>query len=136
VSRPSLNAEQFIMSRRSAWRDDQWERIKDLLPGRVGDVEVTAQDNQWFVEGVLARYGAGIPLRDLPERFGDVPVVHTRWSRWSKTGVWERVFDHLAEDADNEYGMIDSTIVRAHQQSAGAQGGMPPQKLLGAAKAG
>jgi hypothetical protein len=37
--------------------------------------------------------------------------------------VWERVFQHLAEDADNEYAMIDATIVRAHQHSAGAKGG-------------
>ena len=38
-----------------------------------------------------------------------------------QAGVWERVFQHLAADADNEYAMIDSTIVRAHQHSAGAQ---------------
>jgi hypothetical protein len=31
------------------------------------------------------------------------------------------VFQHLAADADNEYAMIDSTIVRAHQHSAGAR---------------
>ena len=37
------------------------------------------------------------------------------------SGVWKRVFQHLAADADNEYAMIDSTIVRAHQRSAGAQ---------------
>ena len=47
--------------------------------------------------------------------------VHRRFSRWSKSGVWARVFRHLADDADNEYAMIDSTIVRAHQHSAGAQ---------------
>jgi transposase len=46
--------------------------------------------------------------------------VHTRFSRWAKGGVWARVFEHLAGDADNEYAMIDSTIVRAHQHSAGA----------------
>jgi transposase len=40
--------------------------------------------------------------------------------RWAKSGVWERVFQHLATDADNEYAVIDSTIVRAHQHSAGA----------------
>ena len=61
-------------------------------------------------------------------------MIHTRFSRWSKTGVWEQVFQHLADDADNEYAMIDSTIVRAHQHSAGARGGMRPQKLLVAAK--
>ncbi len=107
--------------RRYALRDDQWERIEGLLPGREGSVGVTARDNRLFVEAVLYRYRAGIPWRDLPERFGDPIQVHTRWSRWAETGVWKKVFDVLAADADNEYAMIDSTIVRAHQHSAGAQ---------------
>jgi transposase len=55
---------------RYAVRNDQWDRIKDLLPGRSGSVGVTAADNRLF-EGVLYRYRAGIPWRDLPERFGD-----------------------------------------------------------------
>jgi transposase len=107
--------------RRYALRDDQWDRIKELLPGREGSVGVTARDNRLFVEAVLYRYRAGIPWRDLPERFGDPIKIHTRFSRWAQSGVWERVFHHLAADADNEYAMIDSTIVRAHQHSAGAQ---------------
>ncbi len=61
---------------------------------------------------------------------GDFRVIHTRFSRWSKTGVWEQVFQQLADDADNEYAMIDSTIVRAHQHSAGAKGRMHLQKPL------
>jgi transposase len=126
-----------VTTRRYALRDDRWERIKDLLPGREGHVGVTAKDNRLscrtqlggdlrvdaplFVEAVLYRYRSGSAWRDLPERFGDFRVVHTRFSRWSKTGVWERVFEHLAADADNEYAAIDSTIVRAHQHSAGAK---------------
>jgi len=106
--------------RRYALRDDQWERIEDLLPGRPGHVGVTAKDNRLFVEAVLYRYRAGIPWRDLPERFGAWKKVHTRFCRWAKGGVWQRVFEHLADEADNEYAMIDSTIVRAHQHSAGA----------------
>jgi transposase len=106
--------------RRYALRDDQWERIEGLLPGRSGHVGVTAKDNRLFVEAVLYRYRAGIPWRDLPERFGPWKNVHTRFGRWAKAGVWERVFRHLASDADDEYAMIDSTIVRAHQHSAGA----------------
>jgi transposase len=51
---------------------------------------------------VLYRYRAGIPWRDLPERFGPWKAVHTRFSRWAATGVWARVFPHLAGDADNE----------------------------------
>ncbi len=124
-----------MTARRYALRDDQWERIKNLLPGREGTVGVTAKANRLFVEAVLYRYRAGIPWRDLPERFGDFRVVHTRFSRWSKTGVWKRVFQDLAnEEADNEYAMIDSTIVRAHQHSAGAKGGMQKAKPLDVAK--
>ena len=82
---------------------------------------MTAQDNRRFVEAVLYRYRTGMPWRDLPERFGDGVKVHRRFSRWAKSGVWERVFQYLAADADNEYAMIDSTIVHAHQHSVGAK---------------
>jgi transposase len=107
--------------RRYALRDDQWERIKDLLPGREGHVGVTARDNRLFVEAVIYRYRAGI---------------HTRFSRWATSGVWKRVFEILAADADNEYAMIDSTTVRAHQHSAGAQKKTARTKRSGPATAG
>ena len=123
------------MTRRHALRDDQWERIQGLLPGRKETVGVTAKDNRLFVEAIMYRYRAGIPWRDLPERFGDFRVVHTRFSRWSKRGVWQRVFAALAEAADTEYAMIDSTVVRAHQHSAGANGGMGRVSALVDAKA-
>jgi len=118
--------------RRYSLRDDQWIRIEHLLPGQAGHVGVTADDNRLFVEAVLYRYRAGIPWRDLPERFGDWKNVHQRFSRWCKSGVWKMVFTLLAADADNEYAMIDSTIVRAHQHSAGAQKKTPMTKRLGA----
>jgi transposase len=47
--------------RRYALRDDQWDRIKDILPGREGHVGATAKDNRLFVEAVLYRYRAGTP---------------------------------------------------------------------------
>lgn len=124
------------MVRRYGLRDDQWQRIEGLLPGREDTVGVTAKDNRLFVEAVLYRYRAGIPWRDLPERFGDYRVIHTRHMRWSKSGVWQRVFEHLAEEADNEYAMIDSTIVRAHQHAAGAKGGTKRRSASGAQKEG
>jgi transposase len=46
--------------------------------------------------------------------------IHTRFSRWAASGVWGKLFEILAADADNEYEMIDSTV-RAHQHSAGAK---------------
>jgi transposase len=124
------------MVRRYSLRDDQWERIKDLLPGRKATVGVTAKDNRCFVEAVLYRYRAGIPWRDLPVRFGDYRVIHTRHMRWSRSGVWQRVFEHLAEEADNEYAMMDSTIVRAHQHAAGAKGGTGTRSASDVRKAG
>jgi len=102
-------------------RDDQWDRIKDILPGREGHVGGTAPDNRLFVEAVLYRFRTGMPWRDLPARFGYWKSVHQRFSRWAKSGVFDRIFRLLASDADNEYMMIDATIVRAHQHSAGAQ---------------
>lgn len=123
------------MSSRYALREDQWDRIQGLLPGRAGHVGGPARDNRRFVEAVLYRYRAGIPWRDLPERFGDFRVIHTRHMRWSKSGVWERVFKHLAADADTAYAMIDATIIRAHQHAAGAKGGTK-RRNASAARAG
>ena len=102
-------------------RDDQFERIAALLLGKASDPGCTAADNRLFIEAVLYRYRAGIPWRDLPERFGDWKIVYQRFNRWAKSGVFERIFKLLASDHDNEYMMIDATIVRAHQHSAGAR---------------
>lgn len=111
------------MTRRHALTDTQWEQIKDLLPGKAGHVGAPAKNNRLFVDAVLYRYRCGIAWRDLPARFGDFRVVHLRHMRWSRSGVWLRVFDALSALPDNEYAMIDATIVRAHQHSAGAKGG-------------
>src|SRR3977135_4583639 len=121
--------------RRYALRDDQWDRIRDSLPGREVHGGATARDNRRFVAAVLYRYRAGMPWRDLPERFGDPIKIHTRFSRWAKSGVWKQIFEMLAAEADNEYAMIDSPIVPAHQHSAGAQKKTAKTRRSGAAKA-
>src|SRR5690348_9851245 len=105
--------------RRYALRDDQWERIEGLLPGRAGHVGVAAKDDRPFVDAVLHRYRAGIPWRDPPERSGARKKVRTRFCRWAEGGVWRRVLERSAGDADDEDAMLDSTVVRAHQHSAG-----------------
>jgi putative transposase len=66
---------------------------------------------------------------DLSERYGKWKTVHRRFSRWCHASVWERVFEALTADRDNRYLMIDSTIVRAHQQSATGKGGAKDQAL-------
>ncbi|MEH1901590.1 MAG: transposase [Nostoc sp.] len=77
-----------MTSRRYALRDDQWERIKDLLPGRDGYVGGTAKDNRLFVEAVLYRYRAGIPWRDLPFHVWGLPNrTHSLQSMEQNWGV-------------------------------------------------
>ena len=71
----------------------------------MGHVGGTARDTRLFVEAVLSRYRAGIPWRDLPERFGGWKHTHTRFSRWATSGVWARVFQALSADADTEYAL-------------------------------
>ena len=101
--------------------DDQWERIFHLLPGKPGDRGRTAVDNRLFVEAVLWIARAGAPWRDLPEDFGPWNSVYRRFARWQQSGVWERVFNELAKDADFEEVFIDSTVIRVHQHASGAQ---------------
>lgn len=111
------------MTKRYGLRDDQPERIKDWLPGRKGHVGWTAKNSRLFVEAVRFRYRAGIPWHYLPERFGDFPAIYTCHPCWSKSGVWQRTFEALAADTDNDYVMTDSTIMRTHQHSAGVKKG-------------
>ena len=101
----------------------QWGRIEGFLPGRPGHVGVTAKDNRNFVNGVLWVLRSGAQWKDLPASYGNWKSVHKRFTRWAKSGLWERIFRVLLEDSDNRYVMIDSTIVRAHQQAAGGKGG-------------
>jgi transposase len=105
---------------RKILRDDQYARIEAMLPGKASDVGVTAKDNRLFVEAVLWIARTGSPWRDLPTSFGPWNSVYKRFARWSDRGVWHRVFAELAKDADFEEVFLDSTIVRAHQHSAGA----------------
>lgn len=108
------------MRHRHAISDANWDRIKDLLPGRPGQHGGVAKDNRLFIDAVLWMGKTGAPWRDLPERFGDWNNVWKRFDRWAKKGVWQRVFEAL-QDPDLEWLILDSTVVRAHQHAAGAE---------------
>ena len=103
--------------------DTQWKAIKDFLPGKSTDVGRTAKDNRLFINAVLWILRSGARWADLPIRYGKYKSVHKRFTRWSLKGVWDKVFDVLTKDSNNFYLMIDSTIVRAHQQAATGRGG-------------
>ena len=96
----------------------QWERIAPMLPGKDSDPGRTGGDNRLFVNGCLWVLRSGAHWRDLPERYGKWKTLHKRFTRWAKAGVWDQVFASLIKDRDNQYLMLDSTLVRAHQQAA------------------
>ena len=122
------------MAKRYELTHAQWRRIAPLLPGKKGDPGRSAADNRLFVDGVLWVLRSGAHWHDLPERYGKWKSLHKRFSRWSIAGVWERLFEDLTRDADNQYLMLDSTLVRAHQQAATGKGG-PRIRLWGAPEA-
>lgn len=90
-----------------------------MVPQSIRRVQLASQDRV-FLEAVLYVMRTGIPWRDLPLRFGNWNSVYRRFARWSKRGVWNRLFADLAKDAVFEELYLDSTIVRAHQHAAGA----------------
>jgi len=104
--------------RRYEVTDQQWAKIVPLLPGQPGAAGRKAVDNRLFVNAVLWIARSGAPWRDLPERFGKWNSHYRRFRRWAQAGVWKDIFQALQE-ADLDWVMIDSTIVRAHQQAAG-----------------
>src|SRR5258708_8986732 len=95
-------------------RDDQWERIKDLLPGREGHVGGNAADNRLFIDAVLYRYRTGVPWRDLPARFGDWNIVYQRFTRWAKSGVFDRIFKFWLSDPNNQSMLLHPSLLHPH----------------------
>jgi len=116
--------------------DAQWARIEEHLPGRAGLPGRSGADNRLFVDAVLWLARTAAPWRDLPPEFGKWTGVHARFRRWAIAGVWERLFNALAEGeplsaigpramaSDVEYVPIDSTICKAHADATGARGGL------------
>lgn len=104
--------------------DEQWERVRPGLPGKVGNRGRSAADNRKFLDAVLWIAATGAPWRDLPESFGNWNSNFRRFRRWALKGVFDILFERLSGDRDFEYAMIDGTIVRVHQQGTGARGGL------------
>lgn len=102
-------------------REDQWERISEVLPGKDGDVGRSSVDNRRFVEAVIWIGRNGGRWRSLPADYGKWSSTHKRFKRWSDKGIWQMIFNTLAKDSDMEWVMIDSTIVRAHQHATGVK---------------
>ena len=108
------------MGHRHAISDADYDRVKDFLPGRPGQPGWVGKDNRQFLDAVLYIAKTGAPWRDLPPRLGNWNTQWRRFDRWSRKGVWGRVFAAL-QDPDLEWLILDSTVVRAHACAAGAK---------------
>ena len=118
-------------------RDDQWERLKEFVPGGRKGKRGPRSNNRLFLDALLWMTRSGGRWRDLPERFGSYQSVKRRYYRWIEMGVLDEILAALIREADLEWLMIDSTIVRAHQQAAGARrqkGGRMPKAWAGLAE--
>jgi putative transposase len=103
--------------------DRVWALMEAHLPGKASDPGRTGQNNRLFVEAIFWLARTGAHWRALPAHFGKWNSVYVRFNRWCRDGVFESLFRAMSDDRDFEYILVDSTIVRAHQHSAGAQKG-------------
>jgi transposase len=112
--------------RRHELSDGAWARIEPLLPAHPGQGG-RWRDHRQVVNGIVWKIRTGADWRDIPERYGPWQTLCQRFRRWSADGTWDRLLEHVQihDDAIGEVDMtgvcVDSTIVRAHQHSAGAR---------------
>ena len=108
--------------RRYEVTDAEWEKIRLYLPeAREGSRGRPAADSRKILNGICWILRSGAAWRDLPERYGPWQTVYKRFVKWSKAGIFEKIFKDLAADADLQDISIDSTCIKAHKASAGAK---------------
>src|SRR5690348_14193981 len=113
--------------RRGDLTDEQWQRLEPLLPPEKPGTGRPNEDHRQILNGILWIHRTGAPWRDLPRRYGPVGTVSSRFYRWRKAGIWQRILSDLQAEAqqrgeiDWELHFVDATIVRAHQHAAGAR---------------
>jgi transposase len=106
-----------------------WARMEPLLPSEQGGIGHPRLENRPIVETILWKHRTGAPWRDLPESFGPWNTVFTRFNRWNRSGVWQRVLETVRGEAGCEWVMVDGTVIRAQQHAAGAKRGTYIQAL-------
>lgn len=109
--------------RRHDISDEDWAKLQPHLPGQRGSWGGVAKDNRLFINAVFWILRTGSPWRDLPPDYGDWKNVHRRFCRWRDKGIWEKLLEIFADDADYEWLMIDASHVKVHPHAAGAKGG-------------
>jgi len=119
------------MRRRHNVSDDEWLLIEPHLP-KPKRARRPRKDARTLVNGMLWVFKTGAPWRDLPEYYGPWKTVYNNFLRWRDAGVWERILEGIKPDPEPLWQVIvDSTILKAHQHSAGAKKGQLVTNVLG-----
>lgn len=96
--------------------DEQLRRIEPHFPLSHGIPRV---DDLRVVSGIVHVIRNGLRWRDAPGDYGPHKTLYNRFVRWSRLGVFDRIFASLAEDAgEPDAVMIDSTHLKAHRTAA------------------
>ena len=105
--------------------DGEWSRLKAALDvARSGTGRPLGEERK-TVEAIIWRQRNGAKWRAVPAEFGPWWKAAQLHIRWSRAGVWERVFEILRDAGQPELAevFLDGTNVRAHHKAAGAKGG-------------
>jgi transposase len=113
--------------RRHELTSEQWQRLKKVLPGRMG--RPPKLSHRRFVNAVLWKVKTGVPWRDLPRCYGKWKTVYSRFRRWALAGHFQAIFEVLQIEVDDNWNAVDATYIRVHQHAAGGKGG-PESRLL------
>jgi transposase len=98
--------------------DEEWALLEPLFPRNRNSARV---DDRRILNAIFYVLRTGMPWRDLPERYGPYTTAYNRFNRWSRRGIWKRLFDELASKSRDSLYLIDSTIVKAHRSASGAK---------------
>ena len=84
-----------------------------------------------MVSGIIHVIRNGLRWRDAPENYGLPKTLYNRFVRWSRVGVFDRIFAHLvSDDGPPDRLMIDSTHLKVHRTAASLKnGGMFPRRI-------
>ena len=97
--------------------DEIWAILEPLLPGQRGKHGGIAKDNRLFINAVFWIFRTGVPWRDLPPSYGDWKNTHRRFSRWRDKGIWQNIFEELAQHS--EYEWLMSRLCKSDLRAAG-----------------
>ena len=116
---------------RDLMSDEEWAFHEGFIQAIRAANGRKPTNHRRVLDGIFWIARTGSPWRDLPEEFGKWSSVYRQFRRWTLAGLWEQIMEALNESGlvPDALQMIDSTVVRAHHQAAGAKGGLRDRVL-------